>query len=111
MSDAYILKNVFLNVVVITIIIIFCFANLELNASIDALEEVNTTVVELVTLTDILQMELDDITNQTTELMTMCSETPGVLSTVCDMIPNISYAVVVDYSTVSILYAAIYVYS
>ena len=52
----------------------------------------NATVVELVTLTDILQMELNDITNQITELMTMCSEIPGVLSTVCDMIPNISYA-------------------
>ena len=78
------------------------FASSELNASIDALIQVNTTVVQLKMLTEILQMELDSITNQTTELMTMCSETTGVLSTVCDMIPNISYAVVVDYSDVSI---------
>ena len=78
------------------------FASLELNASIDALIQVNTTVVQLEMLTETLQMELDNITNQTTELMTMCSETTGVLSTVCNMIPNISYAVVVDYSNVSV---------
>ena len=78
------------------------FTALELNASIDALIQVNTTVVQLEMLTETLQMELDNITNLTTELMTMCSETPGVLSTVCDVIPNISYAVVVDYSNVSV---------
>ena len=38
-----------------------CFVCLELNESIDALVQVNTTVLQLVRLTKILQMELNDI--------------------------------------------------
>ena len=87
---------------VLTIIIhIICFY-LELNASIDALVQVNMTVIQLVTLTQRLQIELNDITTQTTILKTTCSATPGVLPTVCNMIPTTSHTVIVDYSTVSV---------
>ena len=87
---------------ILTIIIhIICFY-LELNASIDTLVQVNMTVVQLVTLTQRLQMELNGITTQTTILKTTCSATPGVLLTVCNMIPTTSYTVIVDYSTVSV---------
>ena len=80
------------------------FAHLELNASIDALVEVNTTVVQLVTLTQRLQVELNDIANQTTALRTMCSAASGALPAFCDMIiPSVSYTVVVNYSDVSAL--------
>ena len=79
----------------------------ELNTSIDALVEVNATVVDLVMLTQRLQTELDDITNQTTELNMACinasSSNPALNSTVCDAIPTTSYNVIIDYSAVSIL--------
>jgi len=73
---------------------------IELNASIDALVDVNTTVVQLEMLTEILQWELDNITDQTTDLMTMCSQVSNVTTAVCSTIPNISYTVAVDYSEV-----------
>ena len=82
----------------------------ELNASIDALAEVNTTVAQLETLTELLQLELDRITYQTTGLMIMCSLASNV-TTVCNIIPNISYTVAVDYSKViACLYIHIYIY-
>ena len=73
---------------------------IELNASIDALVDVNATVVQLEMLTEILQLELDNITDQTTDLMTMCSQVSNVTTVVCNIIPNISYTVAVDYSEV-----------
>ena len=72
----------------------------ELNASIDALVDVNATVVQLEMLTEILQLELDNITDQTTDLMTMCSQVSNVTTAVCNIIPNISYTIAVDYSEV-----------
>ena len=62
------------------------------------------TVVMLVTLTQMLQMELNDITNQTATLRTSClaSTTPGV-NAVCGLIPTTSYTVSVDYSAVRVV--------
>ena len=91
-NDAYIISCTYISTVIY----------LELNASIDALVLVNTTVAQLVTLTQRLQIELNVITTQTTILKTTCSATPGVLLTICDMIPTTSYAVTVDYSAVSV---------
>lgn len=85
-----------------------CFTYLELDESIVALQQVNETVVRLVDLTDRLQMELDDITNQTMELSTNCTMRANAtanpsLTVVCNRINVTSYMVVIDYANVSVL--------
>ena len=75
----------------------------ELDASIDALVQVNMTVGRLVLLTQMLQTELNNITTQTTALSTTCSTTPGVPPTACSAIPTTSYTVFIDYSAVSVV--------
>ena len=76
--------------------------NLEMDASINALAFVNITVAQLQILTKTLQIKLNDITAQTILLRTMCVEASGIPATVCNMIPNSSYSVVMDYSAVSV---------
>ena len=80
------------------------FTYLELNESIDALQQVNDTVLQLIDLTDRLQMELDNITAQTVQLNTNCraSTNPSV-TVICNMIPTMSYLVVINYTDVSVL--------
>lgn len=84
-----------------------CFTYLELDESIVALQQVNETVVQLVNLTDRLQMELDDIANQTRALNMSCvmrasaTGNPGIMA-VCGMINVTDYMVVIDYTNVSV---------
>ena len=77
------------------------FTYLELNESIEALQQVNVTVVRLVVLTERLQRELDDITNQTIALQMDCLMNGTIPNVTCNMIPIQSYTVVVDYRAVS----------
>ena len=82
-----------------------CFTYVELDESIVALQQVNETVVRLVVLTDRLQMELDDIANQTRALNTSCAMqatgNPGIMAA-CSMINVTDYMVVIDYTNVSV---------
>ena len=71
----------------------------------------NTTVGQLVTLTQMLQIELNDIATQITALRTMCSAASGALPAFCNMIiPSVSYTVVANYSAVSVLCVRSYVH-
>ena len=70
--------------------------------SINALVLVNTTVAQLEAWTQKLQIELDNITMQTMMLNTTCTNL-NKSATVCNMIPTTSYAVVMNYSAVSVL--------
>ena len=83
-----------------------CFTYLELDESIVALQQVNETVVQLVTLTDRLQMELDNITAQTVALNSSCATaatTNPNLTLVCSTIVVTPYMVVINYTDVSVL--------
>ena len=81
--------------------VLLCFTGLELNSSIDALIQVNMTVGRLLSLTQQLQMELNNLTNQVTQLQGECSRAvPPVPPSVCDSIPTLSYTVTVNYSVV-----------
>lgn len=76
------------------------FAILELNESINALTQVNATVGQLVILTRMLEMELNNLSNQVMQLRTECSNN-NIPATICESIPNVSYRVNVDYTVVS----------
>ena len=73
---------------------------LELNSSVDALKEVNATVGRLLSLTQSLQMQLDNLTNQVDQLRRDCTSSPGVPAEVCSNIPTLSYTVNVNYDVV-----------
>ena len=75
------------------------FIALELNSSVDALKEVNVTVGRLLSLTQSLQMQLDNLTNQVDQLQRDCT---GVPAAVCNNIPTLSYTVNVNYGVVSV---------
>ena len=82
----------------------------ELNTSIDALEQVNATVVDLLGLTQRLQTELNNITDQTVALNMSCraaASNNSALTTFCNMIPNTSYNVIVDFSAVSTVFECV----
>ena len=76
------------------------FAGLELNSSVDALKEVNVTVGRLLSLTQSLQIQLNNLTNQVEQLRSDCTFSPGVPAAICSNIPTLSYRVNVDYSVV-----------
>lgn len=78
-----------------------------MNTSIDALEQVSVTVGDLVNLTQILQMQLDNITSQTVALSMSCTGS-GINATICSAIPTTNYTVVVDYTAVSVLVLVYY---
>ena len=78
------------------------FVGSELNSSISALIQVNMTVGRLLTLTQRLEMELNNLTNQLTQLQDGCRDA-AVSASVCDSIPTLSYTVNVNYSVVRYL--------
>lgn len=75
---------------------------LDLNDSIAALEQVNTTVVNLVDLTQMLQRELNDINMQISSLRSDCLGRPNANALPCNVIPNTTFMVVVNYSAVRV---------
>lgn len=86
------------------------FHYLELNASIDALQEVNTTVVQLVNLTQVLQTQLNNITTETMALNMGCmASSNAAVNAVCGNISTTSYSVTVDYTAVSLVSMCVYV--